>query len=520
MIHFKFWYKSFIIESCLVAFSFVFLSGSLYEQGVLLLHLTKGAGLGSLLLPFSMYFALKIALHCIDIFLSFLRSVFIFKELDYQFLCLFRKLCVGSFDIDWPVFYKIINEDVKSIYIDKLEKYLSVSHLSIFMIGLLVSSFYYKTAFFILYSMLIFILCWIQSSWIKVDFKTTRECIALKRQGLITWLNEYGRSAFALRWCWAGKVGFDRWARSKSGSLLDSQMGLLRQLFHFNMLQQAFIEGPYLGLLLLSFLLVFFHRMSLPVALAWSGSGQYLISCAKNMSANAARVQSIAAHHRVVAQFFSIKWLGGTIDAAMQERIKRLFSCVEQMHCRGVLQVFGNNGVGKSTLLNQLLMKLFSQDQCVRLTCRVLDRESRFFSCIETVEGQIFGPNIATASNLSQQQLLHLLEPVLPQPLILAWAQQFHVLFTEYANGNTDLSSGQCIVLSVARLFYNWNASVNIIVVDECDAVLDSGLRWLFIKTVLFLAKKCLCLIVSHQLDYTAYVVGSGYRFFLEDTAH
>ena len=177
----------------------------------------------------------------------------------------------------------------------------------------------------------------------------------------------------------------------------------------------------------------------------------------------------------------------------------------------GLYHLKGQNGSGKTTFLDQI--KGFNRSESVsysenikyfishanRKNIRLIDRNAILFDNLPSFYKQIAGP-----LSHDDEQWMKLIEKnmaiFVPASISTAWIHILGDLQAKY-DGILDyqLSLGEHIILSFARAWFYWNTAVQLLLIDECDSLLDVEKRSLFIETIRLVSVKLPVYIVSHS---------------------
>jgi ABC-type transport system involved in cytochrome bd biosynthesis fused ATPase/permease subunit len=126
---------------------------------------------------------------------------------------------------------------------------------------------------------------------------------------------------------------------------------------------------------------------------------------------------------------------------------------------------------------------------------RVVDNQPVLFSDMVGLWQQLTGP-VAEAST----DLFNTLYTFLPFTLANHWRLLYDDLAHKFNNlSGYHCSSGEKIMVSFFRALMAWDDKVRLLIVDECDAVLDQDNRRLFLASLHYLAQFVAVFYVSHS---------------------
>lgn len=179
---------------------------------------------------------------------------------------------------------------------------------------------------------------------------------------------------------------------------------------------------------------------------------------------------------------------------------------------KGLHYLHGTNGSGKTTLLNVMLhyerryqfYQKNSNNPVIFTTdnhrIRVIERDCVLFDCINSFWEQIIGPNTCDKDT---DQLFQNIQTLLPNTLSNRWKQAIKMLEKIYqARSNHHFSSGEKVLISCLRFFASWTESVELLIIDECDAFLDAKKKHLWLNTLRILSRRMTIHISSHTSAY------------------
>lgn len=175
----------------------------------------------------------------------------------------------------------------------------------------------------------------------------------------------------------------------------------------------------------------------------------------------------------------------------------------------GFYRIHGSNGSGKSTLLDTILgfnqqFSRWSPEDVARLRsavqgrARVVERDCTIFAEFKaSLYAQIFG--VETMEPEKGRERLHeRLESLLPEAIAGFWKAKLLDLENIWGLRPGNFSSGEKVVLSFFRALAYWDEKTEVLVVDECDSVLDQRTASVFQASLMSLAQTIAIWFVSH----------------------
>lgn len=175
----------------------------------------------------------------------------------------------------------------------------------------------------------------------------------------------------------------------------------------------------------------------------------------------------------------------------------------------GFYRIHGSNGSGKSTLLDTLLgfnesFTRWSPEDVARLRtavegrARVVERDGTIFAEFNSsLYAQIFGLDSIDQAE-AKAKLEERLDALLPEAIAGFWKAKLNDLELIWGLRPGNFSSGEKVVLSFFRALAYWDASTEVLVVDECDSVLDQRTASVFQASLMSLSQKVAVWYVSH----------------------
>lgn len=359
------------------------------------------------------------------------------------------------------------------------------------------------------------------------NLKSNAEELGTESVRLHSWLRDYHASAHEAYYNWSpsgNSQGLRRWYEHQ----MDFLMGILERGRWIgtkrSIANMMMIDLPYLSCVCAVFLAVAQNRMGIGQAIVWIGLIESIIRAGssfktirdlvltRNATSNLIEkaLQRIMIHPQHVPS-------ASLAVACEAERLECQFqlldgTIVTLSNQRKLHQIHGRNGSGKSTLLGFIAGQhensfLWNQTELLRLRSlfqgrtRIISREMILFRSEKRFSAQILGPFYKTEEDW--ERLIQNTPPtLLSQGTRDRWTIILRSIAAKWqdrvAHQDTNLSSGERVIISFIRALTCWDNNVRLLVVDECDAVLDSSTRDLFLETLQEIAEQCSVYFISH----------------------
>ncbi len=443
------------------------------------------------------------------------------REVNYQFLqCFPRQLYRDQAPLAGH-FFTMINDNFNQLIRHKLGIY--HNRITFVLVGLIYLSFLVYSRFNlggILVLVLFFLVFLNQYIWGNSIDKNITDNERHKRS-IITWIDEYFRGFKEINRIWPQAIKNQDWAKQVLSSFARSKEKLVNYFLIMNSTSQLLVEIPFVAITGFIILEVYGQQLSLPLAFAWFGIAQFILQASQGLAKNIELKKKYKAQYNELSEFFSTfnapaKQLTANIDNNadnIYEFTLQNKAIIRLSSQSGIQLVDAPNGAGKTTLLDTLLdydrHASFHQTQVLQAykkavlpqAIRLIDRECVVFHAFSCFSQQITGPDQNISLNACCEQIKGHLETFCPASISEVWATRLQQLGDAYdKRSEKSLSSGEKVLLSWARNWFAWQDNVRILILDECDAVLDRDNQALLYTTLKQLAEHLAIYLVSHTL--------------------
>ncbi len=339
------------------------------------------------------------------------------------------------------------------------------------------------------------------------------------REKVLGWVNQFFRGYKEIAFNWFGQV--NAWVNSVFAAYYQSKRTLIITQLKRNILSQLLVEVPFIINTSLVIIAVRLNHLSVTQMFVWVGISQFVINATNaflEYQVNTVRKKLLINKLQVISAAFAVQLENvlpeiNAFGHPMEEvAITLQDNSLNYLSLKpGIYHVQGKNGSGKSTLFNIISgyernLKVSNHSQLLLFlqniktsAIRVIEREPEIFNSLKTFNQQILGYE---ASKLCQwEQLLEeKMSPILSCDLLYdlkKFSLALNEKFSTRVNGY--LSSGEKIFISILRALTSWNATIHLLIIDECVAFLDAKAKVLFYRCLNELAVSIPIFVSSHE---------------------
>ncbi|MCK5818146.1 MAG: ATP-binding cassette domain-containing protein [Psychromonas sp.] len=444
------------------------------------------------------------------------------REINYQFLqCFPRQLYRDQAHLA-SHFFTMINDNFNKLIRYKLGIY--NNRITFVLVGLIYFSFLIYSHFNlggILVLVLFFLVFLNQYLWgNKVD-KHLADNERHKRS-IMTWIDEYFRSFREINRIWPKAIKTQHWAKQILSNFARSKEKLVNYFLIMNSTSQLLVEIPFIAITGFIILEVYWQQISLALAFAWFGIAQFILQASQGLAKNIELKKNYQAQYNEIDTFFSAFSAPAKrlITAKVDDHADNIYeftlqnkSIIRLSTHAGIQLIDAPNGAGKTTLLDTLLdydrHASFHQTKVLQAykmavlaqEIKLIDRKCVVFHALSCFSQQITGPEQKISLNACCRQIKQHLEIFCTPSVSEIWVTRLQQLGDAYdKRSEKSLSTGEKVLLSWARNWFAWQDNVRILIMDECDAVLDRDNQALLYKTLIQLAEHIAIYMVSHTL--------------------
>ena len=449
------------------------------------------------------FVGIKLVVMCCDIFQNFASSSFQNNEIRKQWMTRFPKKIYKDNEEQHNLVQVLFFDYLPSLFdLEGLILVNKVTFLLITFMGLLL--FIYAQVWFgILSFVSIFLLNYFGRNTCVATLDKHQKATNLNKVLLLNWVNQFFKSYREISKNW-GKSITSNWSKTRYDAFFLSNKKIAQFQLYRSFMGQFSVEIPFLLNTALLILGLYHAYLSITQLFIWIGVSQFAINASNAHFENKVNVkkrdmlkhqaqdvfQALEVLEDTQDEFTNMKEVPQVVVALRDGTINKLGIKPSLYHIKG------NNGSGKSTLLNIILgyeRKLYvtPDDDLRRLLkpieskhIRLIEREAIIFDALHDFEEQVFGPNYQ-GENTWQVVVRDRMRCLFDRSLTEKWLLKFGELEAKYKQREDKrLSSGEKVMLSFMRFLISWDASVKILVIDECDLFLAHDMRKLFYQSM------------------------------------
>jgi ABC-type Mn2+/Zn2+ transport system ATPase subunit len=521
MIKFYYLKKTNVLLCGLIAIKYTFWSAFFLLQGhaIEMALSGKSGQMSRLICVLFFYVLIKLMVMLCDVGYEMIQSLLKNKEMNTQWHYLYPYRLYSDNVGKKNEFKLLIFEYIPEIFFSK--SLLFSNRFTIIYIALLATIYFVNTKFYIGFLMLLFLflLNYISKNIFGKKIDNQQRHTQKLSQHVVNWSDQYFNGYQEIVKNWKPTV-YASWHKHVYKTLYQSQLRLTVYYAIRDLICQLLVELPFVFNTALIIFAVYTHYLSIAQLFVWIGMSQFIITASNALAKNkivARRVALLDGLAKKIIRVFSVANpplqlasrelnMSVSVDIKLQDGTLNKLSLLP-----GLYHLKGQNGSGKTTFLDQI--KGFNRSESVsysenikyfishanRKNIRLIDRNAILFDNLPSFCKQIAGPLFH-----DDEQWMKLIEKnmaiFVPASISTAWIHILGDLQAKY-DGILDyqLSLGEHIILSFARAWFYWNTAVQLLLIDECDSLLDMEKRSLFIETIRLVSVKIPVYIVSHS---------------------
>lgn len=350
------------------------------------------------------------------------------------------------------------------------------------------------------------------------------EDIEEEKKQMTIWSKEFFDGYKEISSIWTESIQNKNWFNKIFSSYINKRIKLVKVTFSKNILNQLFIELPFLALMCFVFMGIFYQKILISQAFVWLGLSQFILQATRDISKNPMlkkqyknsldRIEDIK---KIIGQEKEKEMLSlnSNLSKTNEENYQFIFNDNTQISLSlepGLYFLNSENGSGKTTLLDTIAglyqnspYATFSMDilrsQLKAGDIRIIDANSVTYSILSNFSEQIVGPFNEFSSNIHEvvAAIQRKLRLFMPSILIHEWVNQVHNLYVKFeSNHQYQPSLGERVIISCLRNWVSWHNRIKLLLIDECDSCLDASNKQLFYKTLSCLQNSVAIYMISH----------------------
>ena len=346
------------------------------------------------------------------------------------------------------------------------------------------------------------------------------EYAANKKKQLLIWNQEYFDSYRQISIIWSKHIQGNKWFYQVLKDYIKSRVDSIKLILIKNLLSQLMVEVPFIVLMCLIFLGVYYEKLTIAKAFLWIGASQFVLTVSQNIAKNQILKKYVLdCRNRIneVMEIIRDKNDNQSIILNVDNSKKINFVLQKEQQITlatspGIYHIKGDNGIGKTTLLDTILgycrdpyYKTLSMNTLkIGLTesaIRIITTDAITFSILTTLNEQIIGfieSNKLLKTSVEHEIAINMAS-YLSAPLIQQWLNRLQQLHLKFDNiSGYQLSLGERVIFSCLRNWFYWNNKVRLLLIDECDSCLDAHNKALFHESLAELSQFVAIFIISH----------------------
>lgn len=465
--------------------------------------------------------AIKIAMLLSDVFLQNIKEYLSIIYYKNEMLRIYPSKVYNDFKDKSSYIFDTLHDNLYSIYLHRLN--IIVNRISFFIVFSVYVLILMHSQFLLGGITVLFlgIVVFLSRHVYDNQLEKTLEQVSARKKSLTIWSKEYFDGYKEISTIWLKRLSGKRWFDKLLSPYINYRIKSVKYLFLKDLLSQVFIETPFVLLMCLVLLGVYYGKITIPQAFIWLGVSQFVLNVSKELARNptlkkfemncSRRINEI---ERIVAEkpgelipdLKRIKFSQVTFSLKNNKKVSLSTK-------PGIYSIDGENGTGKTTLLDTmsgfcrnspydtLSMDILKSSLGID-SIRLIDVNSIVFTSLDTFDLQLIGfsDKVGFVDCNIERKISRSLKPYLPENLISQWLLQMQHLRIKFdANENYILSLGEHVILSCLRNWVCWNSQIKLLLIDECDSCLDKNNRSLFYQTIDRLSQKIAIYVISHS---------------------
>ncbi len=502
--------------STLIALQFIATSSTLLISGKMIDAIsTQNNIIYSIILYATISIFLQTSAVILDIFQNYIRRNIIAEHFYKNWVNNFPKNIFRIFTINSQSFYEVHTKIIPQIIDLKMQITAKMTLVLSIYILIIYKSIDNNFFWGFLFIPIISIIGSFSSSYKSINFKNSIQKENLSQINISKWIHSYfkGFSEINFNWnLWKSNTLPEKIAHSHKSILLENnKIIFLRSLYNF-----AMIDFPYIICHSGTVLAAFYGKITIGDAIVWWGLSHYLVTA--SLSLRDIKTHNIT-KNALTENFFDIQknFLIPQLNRSTNTQEKEI-QLLDQTKISlktepGFVIIDAKNGSGKSTFLDSITGLnnnffnwtyeiIFQQRNFFQNFIKIIDKNPVVFENIKTLDQQILGPincNKAWLEKAKENSSVFL------SPELAHWwnikFENFHnIISIRWANSSTqEISSGESVILSIARLWCSWDCNVKLIIIDESLSPLDQETKIKLLEMLKELSTKCTIYLVTHE---------------------
>ena len=463
-----------------------------------------------------LYVLTKLLVMLTDVGYEWLQSILKNKEMYYQWTVLYPSKLYADNVNKKNEFKLMMFEYLPELFESKYQ--LFTNRFTIGYLFLLIIIYFIFTRFYMGILMLIclFLLNYLSKNRFAEKIDRHQKITQNLKQQVLRWSDDFFDGYQEISKNWDPEV-YTSWHQSVYQALYQSNRQLTLFYAIRDLVCQCLVELPFVLNTALVILFVYWRHLSIAQLFVWMGMSQFMMTASTALSKNKILAKRNALLHESVEDIlkkfhvepeetFSYREVVfDRVDVYLQDGTLNTLGITP-----GLYRIQGKNGSGKTTLLNQI--KGFNREKSLKYcsntshfiahankkNIRLVERDAVVFNELALFSGQVVGP-----FDCNEQSWLSRIKQNMERYLSIAITAEWIAIFSELQikydeKKGYQPSSGERIILSWARLWCYWDATVDLILIDECDGFLDRIKRMLFAESLRCLSVSIPIFMVSH----------------------
>jgi ABC-type lipoprotein export system ATPase subunit len=451
----------------------------------------------------------------LDIFHNYIRRSIIAEHFYKNWVNNFPKNIFRNFTINSQYFYEINTKIFPQIIDLKMQITAKITLVLSIYILIMYKSIDNNFFWGFLFIPIISIIGSFSSSYKSNEFKNSIQKENLSQINISKWIHSYfkGFREINFNWnLWKNNTLPEQIAQNHKSILLENnKIIFLRSLYNFLM-----VDFPYIICHLATILAAFYGKITIGDAIVWWGLSHYLVNA--SLSLRDIKTHNIS-KNALTEIFFDIQkkfntpHLSQSTDAQEKEILLLDQTKISLKTDPGIVIIDAKNGSGKSTFLdtitglnnnffNWTYEIIIQQRNFFQNFIKIIDKNPVVFENIKTIDQQILGPIDCNKGWLekAKENTSVFLSPDLAHWWNIKFETFHKIVSIRWSNSSTqEISSGESVILSIARVWCSWDCDVKLIIIDESLAPLDQETKVKLLEMLKELSAQCTIYLVTHE---------------------